>query len=142
MIIFVPTYVWFQGRLELPRNSRLICDSYGSAGKKAIYALLSFARTNVALTPQNFDIFIDVGDRFVISVNPEEVSAVNARDPEQQNSWEVLNALCQKVRVILSGHIPTTKGPSAGFEVCQSCVTRCVLLLRSIYSDYVRRRTN
>ncbi|KAF7352207.1 hypothetical protein MVEN_01184000 [Mycena venus] len=48
---------------------------------------------------ENFDIFLDVEDRFLICINPrplEEVDAGGVHDPEDA-AWIVFNGLCQKV---------------------------------------------
>ncbi|KAF7361302.1 hypothetical protein MSAN_01162700 [Mycena sanguinolenta] len=48
---------------------------------------------------ENFDVFLDVNDRFVISVHPpllrEETETAERQDPEG-NAWVALNALCRK----------------------------------------------
>ncbi|KAJ7481977.1 hypothetical protein FB451DRAFT_139611 [Mycena latifolia] len=59
----------------------------------------------ISLAPlgvENFDIFLDVNDRFLISINPHMSTAGDsADDPEPEyhtrKSWDVFNALCQKV---------------------------------------------
>ncbi|KAF7352206.1 Paired amphipathic helix protein pst1 [Mycena venus] len=48
---------------------------------------------------ENFDIFLDVDDRFVICVHPEqqaEGDATESQEPENY-AWTVFNALCHKV---------------------------------------------
>ncbi|KAJ7649773.1 hypothetical protein FB45DRAFT_997050 [Roridomyces roridus] len=46
------------------------------------------------LGPENFDVFLDISDRFLLSINPP------AEDQEQDDTrsvWTLFNALCQKV---------------------------------------------
>ncbi|KAJ7862697.1 hypothetical protein B0H13DRAFT_2354546 [Mycena leptocephala] len=53
-----------------------------------------------AMGVQNFDIFLDLDDRFLISINPPSLEQISGADvPEQPNSqfWDIFNALCQKV---------------------------------------------
>ncbi|KAF8146010.1 hypothetical protein K438DRAFT_531195 [Mycena galopus ATCC 62051] len=54
-----------------------------------------------ALGVENFDVFLDVNDRFLIGINPRMSTEVDAsnEDPEDNatTSWNVFNALCQKV---------------------------------------------
>ncbi|KAJ7481984.1 hypothetical protein FB451DRAFT_139660 [Mycena latifolia] len=55
-----------------------------------------------SLGVENFDIFLDVSDRFLISINPRmlaEADYANDResDDNASRSWDVFNALCQKV---------------------------------------------
>ncbi|KAJ6548773.1 hypothetical protein B0H19DRAFT_1162001 [Mycena capillaripes] len=79
---------------------------------------------------KNFDVFLDVNDRFLISINPP--TSTNADDPEDPpqrdnttSSWNVFNALCQKVQVILCGYTYWTLNAShQGLEVCESRLTR------------------
>ncbi|KAJ7868171.1 hypothetical protein B0H13DRAFT_2670332 [Mycena leptocephala] len=51
---------------------------------------------------ENFDIFLDVGDRFLLSINPrdqedEDSDASGFQQLHENKSWDVFNALCQKV---------------------------------------------
>ncbi|KAJ6560110.1 hypothetical protein B0H19DRAFT_1375969 [Mycena capillaripes] len=55
-----------------------------------------------SLGVENFDVFLDVNDRFLISINPPtSANADDSKDsPQRDNttsSWNVFNALCQKV---------------------------------------------
>ncbi|KAJ6597627.1 hypothetical protein DFH09DRAFT_82964 [Mycena vulgaris] len=55
-----------------------------------------------SLGPENFDIFLDLNDRFLISINPPEPTEGSCPDdgqPEDNTSkcWDVLNLLCQKI---------------------------------------------
>ncbi|KAJ7481986.1 hypothetical protein FB451DRAFT_1556124 [Mycena latifolia] len=55
-----------------------------------------------SLGVENFDIFLDVDDRFLISINPRipaEAGTTNGEQPENNTnrSWDVFNAICQKV---------------------------------------------
>ncbi|KAJ7481960.1 hypothetical protein FB451DRAFT_1556115 [Mycena latifolia] len=55
-----------------------------------------------SLGAENFDIFFDVNDRFLISINPPmstEGESTDHPEPEYntRKSWDVFNALCQKV---------------------------------------------
>ncbi|KAJ7657502.1 hypothetical protein B0H17DRAFT_1145879 [Mycena rosella] len=54
-----------------------------------------------ALGVENFDIFLDVNDRFLISLNPQLSREVDAPDLQVGDntfrSWDVFNALCRKV---------------------------------------------
>ncbi|KAJ7077496.1 hypothetical protein C8R44DRAFT_755183 [Mycena epipterygia] len=55
---------------------------------------------------QNFDIFLDIDDRFVISVHPrslEEGKTAEFQEPED-NAWIVFNALCQKI-LLSANHV-------------------------------------
>ncbi|KAJ7913600.1 hypothetical protein B0H13DRAFT_471068 [Mycena leptocephala] len=52
-----------------------------------------------SLGVENFDIFLDINDRFLISINPH-LSTDDATGDRQDNttrSWAVFNALCQRV---------------------------------------------
>ncbi|KAJ7481944.1 hypothetical protein FB451DRAFT_139288 [Mycena latifolia] len=54
------------------------------------------------LGAENFDIFLDVNDRFLININPRMPAATEAADDGRSDdnitkSWDVFNALCQKV---------------------------------------------
>ncbi|KAJ6597706.1 hypothetical protein DFH09DRAFT_1399389 [Mycena vulgaris] len=58
----------------------------------------------ISLAPlgvENFDIFLDLNDRFLISVNPPTSSVGVTEDRHQEDNttipWDVFNALCQKV---------------------------------------------
>ncbi|KAJ7814548.1 hypothetical protein B0H14DRAFT_3878670 [Mycena olivaceomarginata] len=55
-----------------------------------------------AMGPENFDIFLDVDDRFLISINPRSPrggdDTANLRE-EDDTSWDIFNSLCQKVLV-------------------------------------------
>ncbi|KAJ7910050.1 hypothetical protein B0H13DRAFT_617441 [Mycena leptocephala] len=51
---------------------------------------------------ENFDIFLDIDDRFLISINPPasvESDAVEYQEPEDtaRKCWKLFNSLCQKV---------------------------------------------
>ncbi|KAJ6558359.1 hypothetical protein B0H19DRAFT_134807 [Mycena capillaripes] len=51
---------------------------------------------------ENFDVFLDVDDRFLISINPPASANVGtSEDPQQQDNttsaWNVFNSLCQKI---------------------------------------------
>ncbi|KAJ6597574.1 hypothetical protein DFH09DRAFT_1399094 [Mycena vulgaris] len=55
-----------------------------------------------SLAVENFDIFLDLNDRFLISVNPPTSSMGTVTEDRHQDdnttiSWDVFNALCQKV---------------------------------------------
>ncbi|KAJ7481988.1 hypothetical protein FB451DRAFT_1365012 [Mycena latifolia] len=55
-----------------------------------------------SLRVENFDIFLDVSDRFLISINPcmpADAGYSNDRESEDNanRSWDVFNTLCQKV---------------------------------------------
>ncbi|KAJ6552805.1 hypothetical protein B0H19DRAFT_154581 [Mycena capillaripes] len=55
-----------------------------------------------ALGTENFDIFLDLNDRFLISINPPLPAESDATDDRQgedtpTRAWNVFNALCQKV---------------------------------------------
>ncbi|KAJ7613959.1 hypothetical protein FB45DRAFT_259848 [Roridomyces roridus] len=48
--------------------------------------------------PENFDVFLDVNDRFLVSINPP--TGANAAHQEQDDAgsvWTLFNGLCQKV---------------------------------------------
>ncbi|KAJ6557803.1 hypothetical protein B0H19DRAFT_121294 [Mycena capillaripes] len=54
------------------------------------------------LRAENFDVFLDIGDRFLISINPPtSVDTVVSEDVQPEDnatrSWGVFNALCQKL---------------------------------------------
>ncbi|KAJ6597705.1 hypothetical protein DFH09DRAFT_1356857 [Mycena vulgaris] len=56
----------------------------------------------ISLGVENFDIFLDVDDRFLISINPTTSPEGYVADHEQSEEntnkpWAVFNALCQKV---------------------------------------------
>ncbi|KAJ6560025.1 hypothetical protein B0H19DRAFT_1375925 [Mycena capillaripes] len=47
---------------------------------------------------ENFDVFLDVDDRFLISINPHLPDyPVEFQESQEDRSWHVFNALCQKV---------------------------------------------
>ncbi|KAJ7627931.1 hypothetical protein DFH06DRAFT_725129 [Mycena polygramma] len=49
---------------------------------------------------ENFDIFLDVGDRFMLGINPaslKENDAIHAGEQEGERCWDLFNALCKKV---------------------------------------------
>ncbi|KAJ7852157.1 hypothetical protein B0H13DRAFT_2084496 [Mycena leptocephala] len=54
-----------------------------------------------SLGEQNFDVFLDINDRFLISINSSSRSENNAtpvlRELEDQKSWDIFNALCRRV---------------------------------------------
>ncbi|KAJ7079907.1 hypothetical protein C8R44DRAFT_824576 [Mycena epipterygia] len=55
-----------------------------------------------SLGVENFDVFVDIGDRFLISINPKLSSdPEGGEDPKRHDdakrSWDIFNALCQKV---------------------------------------------
>ncbi|KAJ7481963.1 hypothetical protein FB451DRAFT_1444766 [Mycena latifolia] len=55
-----------------------------------------------SLGVENFDIFLDVDDRFLVSINPRipaEAGTTNGEQPENNTnrSWDVFNAICKKV---------------------------------------------
>ncbi|KAJ7935246.1 SCA7, zinc-binding domain-containing protein [Mycena leptocephala] len=52
----------------------------------------------IYLGVENLDIFLDIDDRFLISINPDQGYTSEARQHEDTTeSWAVFNALCQKV---------------------------------------------
>ncbi|KAJ7227501.1 hypothetical protein GGX14DRAFT_539425 [Mycena pura] len=59
----------------------------------------------ISLAPlgaENFDIFLDIDDRFLISINPRistETEVAEDQEPEDNlnRAWNVFNAVCQKV---------------------------------------------
>ncbi|KAF8211382.1 hypothetical protein K438DRAFT_1807207 [Mycena galopus ATCC 62051] len=69
------------------------------AGLSAGINYLGVQRISLRVT--NFDIFLDVHDRFLISINPcssgQPEVAVDIEDSQEDKSWNVFNALCQKV---------------------------------------------
>ncbi|KAJ7833529.1 hypothetical protein B0H14DRAFT_2591434 [Mycena olivaceomarginata] len=51
-----------------------------------------------SLGVENFDIFLDINDRFLISINPSMSTIMDVDEPEDDTRfWDVFNALCQKV---------------------------------------------
>ncbi|KAJ7649787.1 hypothetical protein FB45DRAFT_1017232 [Roridomyces roridus] len=51
------------------------------------------------LRPENIDVFLDINDRFLLSLNPP-TNATNTAHPEEHGThsvWTLLNGLCQKV---------------------------------------------
>ncbi|KAF7361191.1 Histone deacetylase sin3 component [Mycena sanguinolenta] len=66
-----------------------------SAGLNYLFVQGVFAKSMGA---ENFEIFLDVDDRFVISVQPrclEEGDATECKDPEG-DAWDTFNTLCNK----------------------------------------------
>ncbi|KAF7373426.1 hypothetical protein MSAN_00552200 [Mycena sanguinolenta] len=66
-----------------------------SAGLNHLLVQGVFARP---MGVENLDVFLDVGDRFVISVHPrflEDGDAAECQDPES-NAWIAFNTLCNK----------------------------------------------
>ncbi|KAJ7808705.1 hypothetical protein B0H14DRAFT_2868866 [Mycena olivaceomarginata] len=53
-----------------------------------------------SMDAQNFDVFLDVDDRFLISINPswtQNTDSIDFRDPQDNKPWDIFNALCQRV---------------------------------------------
>ncbi|KAJ7623966.1 hypothetical protein DFH06DRAFT_1305328 [Mycena polygramma] len=49
---------------------------------------------------QNFDIFLDIGPRFILSINPassNDEDTTHAGEQEEKKCWDLLNALCKKL---------------------------------------------
>ncbi|KAJ6552774.1 hypothetical protein B0H19DRAFT_154327 [Mycena capillaripes] len=75
-----------------------------------------FPLSFIASFLQNFDIFLDVNDRFLISINPPQSMDPTGDQQPQDNitrSWSVFNALCQRVlrsanRVLYNENIERT----------------------------------
>jgi hypothetical protein len=85
---------------ELSKCSRLVHAKGYDRGKGA-FIVDTLSITKVQL-PQNFDIFLDINDRFLISINlpmPSESDAVDGQQGEDDltRSWNVFNGLCQRV---------------------------------------------
>ncbi|KAJ6469200.1 hypothetical protein C8R47DRAFT_1078103 [Mycena vitilis] len=77
-------------------------------------ALKSDLDKSVTLALQmNFDIFLDLGDRFVVSVNPPEAkqndNSVRHQDSEEKRAWDLFNTLCKKVLRSANGLLHTEK---------------------------------
>ncbi|KAJ7119536.1 hypothetical protein C8R44DRAFT_877960 [Mycena epipterygia] len=57
----------------------------------------------ISLAPlevENFDVFLDVGDRFLISINPQmapKPGFAHFEESEDDRSWDLFDGLCQKV---------------------------------------------
>ncbi|KAJ7860594.1 hypothetical protein B0H14DRAFT_3863713 [Mycena olivaceomarginata] len=51
------------------------------------------------MSPDNFDIFFDVDDRILISINPPQLRKVDTAGPQEpeDKAWNVFNALCRRV---------------------------------------------
>ncbi|KAJ7604820.1 hypothetical protein DFH06DRAFT_274380 [Mycena polygramma] len=61
---------------------------------------------------ENFDIFLDIGDRFMISINPSSSTrdkAVHAGEQEDDWGWGIFNALCKKVLRSANDRLHTEK---------------------------------
>ncbi|KAK7022499.1 hypothetical protein R3P38DRAFT_2710462 [Favolaschia claudopus] len=52
-----------------------------------------------AMNASNFDVFLDVDDRFVMSINSSPLRDVNpsVRDTSSNRSWDIFNDLCRQV---------------------------------------------
>ncbi|KAJ7720059.1 hypothetical protein B0H14DRAFT_3900793 [Mycena olivaceomarginata] len=53
-----------------------------------------------SMDAQNFDVFLDVDDRFLISINPSWIPNTDSsdfRDPQDNKLWDIFNTLCQRV---------------------------------------------
>ncbi|KAJ7216898.1 hypothetical protein C8J57DRAFT_1732406 [Mycena rebaudengoi] len=55
-----------------------------------------------SLGEQNFDVFLDINDRFLISINSNSRPSENddntvSREPEEAKSWNIFNDLCRRV---------------------------------------------
>ncbi|KAJ7100344.1 hypothetical protein C8R44DRAFT_351361 [Mycena epipterygia] len=82
---------------------------------------LSVQRISIA-SMGNFDVFLDVEDRFQIMINPpssEQANIIHLEDPDSNTnkSWDVFNALCQKVlssanRMLHNEHIDRHPTPA------------------------------
>ncbi|KAJ6597596.1 hypothetical protein DFH09DRAFT_82834 [Mycena vulgaris] len=61
-----------------------------------------------SLGVENFDIFLDLNDRFLISVDPPTSLGTVTEDRLQEDNitiaWDLFNVLCQKVRVLRSAN--------------------------------------
>jgi hypothetical protein len=85
---------------ELSKCSGLVHVKGYDTGKGAsIIDTLSIIRVQL---PQNFDIFLDISDRFLISINlpmPSESDDIDDQQVEDDltRSWNVFNGLCQRV---------------------------------------------
>jgi hypothetical protein len=74
--------------------------SLGAMGVEVQKPTLFFSITTYRQTLQNFDIFLDIDDRFIISINPpssKQGDTVDVREQRDEWSWDIFNALCQKV---------------------------------------------
>ncbi|KAJ7216423.1 hypothetical protein GGX14DRAFT_561985 [Mycena pura] len=78
-----------------------------------------------------FDVFLDVDDRFLISINPR-LSKASAQSQEQQENraWRVFDALCQKVltsanRVIHLDCEQIYRHPESLESLCRDSATEC-----------------
>ncbi|KAJ7157099.1 hypothetical protein C8R46DRAFT_419397 [Mycena filopes] len=51
------------------------------------------------MTVQNFDVFLDVDDRFLILINPrlDETGVPGSQAPHEDSSWALFNGLCHKL---------------------------------------------
>ncbi|KAJ7613948.1 hypothetical protein FB45DRAFT_1110888 [Roridomyces roridus] len=65
------------------------------AGLSSGINYLNVQDTSIVLRAEDFDVFLDVNDRFLLSINPPS----NAMVPTHRDNsgWALLNALCQKV---------------------------------------------
>ncbi|KAJ7649788.1 hypothetical protein FB45DRAFT_885990, partial [Roridomyces roridus] len=49
------------------------------------------------LGPENFDVFLDINDRFLLSINPPtDASTAHHEEDDIRSVWTLFNALCQK----------------------------------------------
>ncbi|KAJ7649763.1 hypothetical protein FB45DRAFT_1049943 [Roridomyces roridus] len=52
----------------------------------------------LALGPENFDIFLDINERFLLSINPPtDANVTHQEQDDAHNVWTLFNGLCQKV---------------------------------------------
>ncbi|KAJ7613942.1 hypothetical protein FB45DRAFT_1008759 [Roridomyces roridus] len=50
------------------------------------------------LGPENFDVFLDINDRFLLSVNPPtDTNTAHPEEDDTRSVWTLFNGLCQKV---------------------------------------------
>ncbi|KAJ7649752.1 hypothetical protein FB45DRAFT_2247 [Roridomyces roridus] len=50
------------------------------------------------LGPESFDVFLDINDRFLLSVNPPtDADKVHGEEDDTRSVWTLFNGLCQKV---------------------------------------------
>ncbi|KAJ7613962.1 hypothetical protein FB45DRAFT_260025 [Roridomyces roridus] len=59
---------------------------------------LSTQGTTLPLRPESFDVFLDINDRFLLSINPPaDANPAHQEEEDTRSIWTLFNGLCQKV---------------------------------------------
>ncbi|KAJ6458824.1 hypothetical protein C8R47DRAFT_144518 [Mycena vitilis] len=86
-----------------------------------------------SLGMENFDIFLDVNDRFLISINPPIASNATRARPQNTTttSWNILNSLCQKGRLCRRGCFFSVLNHFIATRFCGPLIAYCTTRISS-----------